>query len=52
MKLTLDNPKPRNPFVALARRRAAGRHGGESGRLRQSQRRELQGELARLKPSP
>lgn len=48
MKLTA--PKPRNPFVAAALRRAAGAH--RSGSPRQTARRELQREIARLRPSP
>ncbi|MCM0607989.1 MAG: hypothetical protein KA711_03190 [Ideonella sp. WA131b] len=50
MKPILDTRKPRNPFVALARSRSAGRHGG--GKRRQQMQRELRGELSRLKPSP
>jgi hypothetical protein len=50
MKPILQTRKPRNPFVALARARSAGRHGG--GKPRQLLQRELRGELARLKPSP
>ena len=50
MKPMLETRKPRNPFVALARARSAGRHGG--GNRRQLLQRELRGELSRLKPSP
>ncbi|MFM7507890.1 MAG: hypothetical protein ACKO3M_15320 [Rubrivivax sp.] len=54
MKPIPESRKPRNPFVALARARCAGRHGG--GDRRQRLQRELRGELsrelARPKPSP
>ncbi len=50
MKPILETRKPRNPFVALARTRCAGRHGG--GKRRQVLQRELRSELTRLKPSP
>lgn len=52
MKLILTAPKPRNPFVAASRLRAAGRHGGPRGRQRQQMRRELRTELDRLHRSP
>ncbi len=52
MKLILNAPKPRNPFVAASMRRTAGRHDGGRGAQRQSQRRELRSELDRLRPSP
>lgn len=52
MKLTLNTPKPRNPFVAAARQRSAGRHGGMQVRQRQTLRRELRTELDRLHRSP
>jgi hypothetical protein len=47
MKLTLKTPKPRNPFVAAARMRQAGRHGDRTAQRRQA-RRELRAELDRL----
>ncbi len=50
MKPILETRKPRNPFVALARSRCAGRHG--AGKRRQQLQRELRGELSRCKPSP
>jgi hypothetical protein len=50
MKLILKTIKPRNPFVAAARRRAAGAH--RSGAQRQQAQRELQREVERLRPSP
>jgi hypothetical protein len=54
MKPIPKTRKPRNPFVALARARSAGRHGG--GDRRQHLQRELRGELsrefARPKPRP
>jgi hypothetical protein len=52
MKLILNTAKPRNPFVAAARRRPAGRHGGLRGSLRRQTRRELRTELDRLHRSP
>ncbi len=52
MKLILNPPKPRNPFVAASMRRAAGRHDGTRGGQRQTLRRELRTELERLRPSP
>lgn len=50
MKLILTPSRPRNPFVALSRFRAAGAHRG--GSPRQQAQRELQRELQRLRPSP
>jgi hypothetical protein len=50
MKPILQTRRPRNPFVALARARCGGLHGG--GKRRQQMQRELRGELSRLKPSP
>jgi hypothetical protein len=55
--LSLPQRKPRNPFVAAARGRAAGAHGGDRqahgrGSGRQAQQRALREEIARLKPSP
>ncbi|CAD5374068.1 conserved hypothetical protein [Rubrivivax sp. A210] len=50
MKLILKTTKPRNPFVAASRRRAAGAHRGTCPR--QTAQRELRRELARLEPSP
>lgn len=54
MKPISQTRKPRNPFVAVARARCAGRHGG--GDRRQQLQRELRGELSREltrpKPSP
>lgn len=52
MKMTLQNRKPRNPFVAASLRRAAGSHRSGTGALRQSQQRALRDELHRLKHSP
>lgn len=52
MKLILNAPKPRNPFVAASMRRAAGRHDGGRGAQRQSLHRELRSELDRLRRSP
>lgn len=39
-------PKPRNPFVAAAQLRAAGRHGPDAGARRQRDRQALRHELA------
>lgn len=50
MKPILETRKPRNPFVALARARSAGRHDGS--KRRQLLLRELRSELSRMKPSP
>jgi hypothetical protein len=50
MKLTVTQPKPRNPFVAAAMRRSAGAH--RPSAPRQAARRELQREIERLRPSP
>lgn len=50
--LTLCAPKPRNPFVAAARLRAAGRHGAEGGARRQRERQALRRELHATGPDP
>lgn len=52
MKLTVKNPKPRNPFVAASLQRRAGTHRSGPGALRQQADRELQRELNRLRHSP
>ena len=52
MKLILKTLKPRNPMVALCRQRRAGAHGSSSGARRQQDRRALQLEVERLRPSP
>lgn len=52
MKLTLKNPKPRNPFVAASLRRVAGSHRPTTGARRQQATRELRRELNRLRHSP
>ncbi len=52
MKLTVKNPKPRNPFVAASLRRVAGAHRSGTGARRQQAGRELQRELSRLRKSP
>jgi len=39
-------PKPRNPFVAAAHQRVAGRHGPQGGARRQRDRQALRQELA------
>ena len=43
--LTLAPSKPRNPLVAAARFRAAGRHGADTGARRQAARQALRREL-------
>jgi hypothetical protein len=50
MKIKLQTAKPRNPLVAAALMRRAGRHGGGSGRQRQAAGRALQRELLAMKP--
>ena len=52
MKLTVKNPKPRNPFVAASLQRAAGSHRPGTGARRQQASRDLQHELKRLQHSP
>ncbi len=52
MKLTLQNLKPRNPFVAASLRRRAGAHRSSTGARRQQDARDLQREVDRLRPSP
>ncbi|MCK6424348.1 MAG: hypothetical protein L6Q75_04570 [Burkholderiaceae bacterium] len=51
-RLTLCPPKPRNPFVAAARLRAAGRHGPDGGARRQRERQALRRELRATGPDP
>ena len=52
MKLTVRTLKPRNPLVALARRRRAGSHRPDAGSQRQQSNRALKREVDRMKPSP
>ena len=56
MKITLKQPKPRNPLVALTRLRLAGRHQPTGGAQRQAASRQLRRELQQQpvppKPSP
>ena len=56
MKLILKTLKPRNPFVAAGLQRAAGSHRPGTGAQRQQAsrdlKRELQGEIHRLRHSP
>jgi hypothetical protein len=52
MKLIVNTPKPRNPFVAAALRRAAGSHRQGASARRQQAQRELRQELERSRPSP
>jgi hypothetical protein len=52
MKLSLNPPKPRNPFVAAAHLRRAGAHRAGGTALRQQAARERRREIQRLRPSP
>ncbi len=52
MKLTLQSPKPRNPFVVASLRRRAGSHRSGPGARRQEAQRALRQEIERLRPSP
>jgi hypothetical protein len=45
---TVPASRPRNPLVAAARTRVAGRHGASAGALRQQARHGLREELRRL----
>ena len=49
--ITVKSRKPRNPLVAAARFRQAGRHGGKAGAERRAERRALKRELSRLDPA-
>lgn len=46
--LIVKSSRPRNPLVAAARLRRAGRHGPQPGAARQAGRRALKQELSRL----
>ena len=50
--LILKTLKPRNPLVALARKRNAGSHRAGTGAQRQQAARGLRQEIERLRPSP
>jgi hypothetical protein len=50
MKITVKTPKPRNPLVAPAHFRRAGRHQPRSGSMRQQAGRALQRELTQFIP--
>ncbi len=52
MKLTLKNPKPRNPLVAPSLQRKAGMHRTGGGASRQQAQTALRREVERLRPSP
>lgn len=52
MKLSLNLPKPRNPFAAAARMRRAGEHRAGAAAQRQQAARALRREIERLRPSP
>lgn len=55
MKITLTTPKPRNPWVALARLRRAGSHQPCGGALRQQANKTLKralDQLERVRRSP
>jgi hypothetical protein len=46
--LIVKSPKPRNPLVAAAHFRRAGKHGAQAGAQRQADRQSLKRELNRL----
>jgi hypothetical protein len=50
-RLIVKSPKPRNPLVAAARFRRAGKHGPQGGPRRQAERLALKSELSRLELS-
>lgn len=52
MKITLTQPKPRNPLVALTRLRRAGSHRPDRASQRQQAKHALMRELDRMKHSP
>jgi len=52
MKLTLKNPKPRNPLVAPSLQRKAGPHRTSGGASRQQALSALRREVGRQRPSP
>ncbi len=58
MKITLKLRKPRNPFVAVSLRRAAGSHRPQGGSCRQQAKAAMRHEAAacahtgKIKPSP
>jgi hypothetical protein len=52
MKITLNQPKPRNPLALPARLRRAGSHRPERASQRQQANRALTRELDRMKHSP
>ena len=52
MKITLHQPKPRNPLVALARARRAGTHQANRAGQRRQANRALKRELDQMKQSP
>jgi hypothetical protein len=52
MKITVTQPKPRNPLAVSARLRRAGSHRPPQASQRQQAHRALQRELERMKSSP
>jgi hypothetical protein len=52
MKLTIQNLKPRNPFVVASMRRNAGSHRRGAASQRQQHRRDLTRELAQARQRP
>jgi hypothetical protein len=50
-RLIVPTRKPRNPLVAAARLRRAGKHGPQAGAQRQAERKALKNELHRLELS-
>jgi hypothetical protein len=51
-KLIVKSAKPRNPLVAAARFRRAGKHGAQPGAARQAERQALLRELRDKPPHP
>lgn len=52
MKLTLNLPKPRNPFALAATRRTAGSHRPGAGAQRQQAKRALREDIERARRGP
>ena len=50
-RLIVKSSKPRNPLVAAARFRRAGKHGPQAGTQRKAERQALKNELSRLELS-
>jgi hypothetical protein len=52
MKITVNQPKPRNPLIAPTHFRRGGRHQPHGSSMRQASGRALRRELDQLKASP